>query len=196
MNMRSCIFKPLLSVVLVLCGSGTVSGVDLRPSHVICQSGGGMGVASVGVGWKYGPKKRWETDVIAGLVPRYDSDAAKAVLALKENFVPWSIPLPWRLTLQPLTASIYFTTLASKRVWVSLPDWYTPSYYMLPTKIRSNISLGQRVTWHYRAGDARRSLTAFYEIGTCDIYAFNAFGNGCLSPKDWLQLCIGARINF
>lgn len=160
------------------------------------QSGGGMGVVSVGTGWRYGSKNRWETDIIAGFVPKYDSNSAKLVVALKENFAPWAIAINKHISFTPLTASLYFTTIVSKHFWASQPDRYPSGYYGLSTKIRANISFGERIEWCFPSSAHIRSAGVFYEIGTCDIYALSAFGNSSLAVADWLQLCIGMLITF
>lgn len=174
-----------------------VSAIDLRPSHVSCQTGGGMGAASVGTGWSYGSHRRWETELFVGIVPKYDSGSAKVSLAVKENFVPWNIRLKHNFSLEPLTAGVYFTTLISEKVWAHLPERYAHGYYILPTKIRANLCLGQRLRWHpTRTSGIVDSISAYYEIGTCDIYVLSAAGNSEIKFHELLQLCIGVRVNF
>lgn len=103
MNTRSWIFKHLLCSIAVLLFVPQALAIDLRPRHISCQTGGGMGAVSLGTGWKYGSHQRWETDLFIGLVPKYDSSSAKVSFALKENFVPWQIRLNNKITLEPLT---------------------------------------------------------------------------------------------
>lgn len=195
--MKSLNFKAFLSVAIILAAMPGTLAIDLRPAYAACQSGGGMGIASAGIGWNYGSKKRWETDIFAGIVPKYDSNSTKVTIAIKENFVPWQIKLKGDFYLEPLTTSIYFTTILSKRFWTRLPDRYSPNYYSLPTKIRINIALGQRLRWQLpKQTGCIDSVSAYYELGTCDIYALSAAGNKELKPSDWLQLCIGIRIYF
>ena len=38
----------------------------MKPTHVKMQYAGGMGVLSTGVGWDYGKRRQWETDVLLG----------------------------------------------------------------------------------------------------------------------------------
>ncbi len=194
MNMKWSGFKVILLILFF--NFQSLSAVNLAPHHVSLQSGGGMGVVSVGTGWCYGAKDRWETDIIAGLVPKYDSNSAKLVVALKENFAPWAIAINKHISLTPLTASLYFTTIVSKHFWASQPDRYPSGYYGLTTKIRANISFGERIEWCFPSSAHIRSAGVFYEIGTCDIYALSAFDNSALAVADWLQLCIGMLITF
>lgn len=198
MTMKWYGFKRLLSIVFVFVIFHKADAIDLRPTHVSCQSGGGMGVVSLGIGWCYGSQHRWETDIFLGLVPKYDSESAKVAMALKENFVPWKVNLGMGFMLEPLTSSIYFTTLLNEHVWARLPSRYgEKGYYMLSTKIRANISLGQRLRWEI-PGEAGvfDSVSIFYELGTCDIYVLSAAGNSEIKFHELLQLCLGIRLNF
>lgn len=195
--MRLWSFRNLICMTILFVIAPRISAIDLRPTHVSCQSGGGMGAVSVGTGWKYGSHLRWETDLFIGFVPKYDSGSAKVSLALKENFIPWHIQIKRNFSVEPLTASLYFTTLISDKVWVHLPERYSHGYYILPTKIRANISLGQRLKWYLPHKRGRvESISAYYEIGTCDIYVLSAAGNSEIKFHELLQLCIGVRINF
>lgn len=190
-----------LAVALVAVTSvGCVRGSDFVPAYAACQTGGGMGTFSAGAGWRYGKGRHWETEVFFGVIPKHDSRSTKATAALKENYIPWRIGLKVGIEIEPLTASLYLTTVISKRFWVSQPDRYPTGYYRLPTKIRTNIAVGQRLTWRLpeRWGVARifGSLSAYWEIGTCDIYLLSAAGNRVIKPHDWLQLCLGLRFNI
>ena len=48
------------------------------PSYSKIQMYGDMGLVSVGIGWDYGRRRQWETDVFIGIIPKYNSDNAKA----------------------------------------------------------------------------------------------------------------------
>lgn len=195
--MRLWNFKYIISLIVILTVIAYAGAIDICPKYVSCQSGGGMGAVSIGTGWKYGGHCQWETELFAGLVPKYDSGSTKVSFALKENFIPWRIRLIRKLSLAPLTTSFYFTTLLCDRVWTRLPQRYPHGYYKLPTKIRANISLGQRIMWSpSMTSCVVESISLYYEIGTCDIYVLSAAGNGNIKPHDLLQLCIGVRIDF
>lgn len=195
--MKRWSFKRFLCVIAVLAIMPRTPAANLRPDHISCQTGGGMGAATIGTGWSYGNHHRWETELFVGFVPKYDSGSAKVCCALKENFVPWHIKLNDHFTLKPLTTSIYFTTLMNRQVWTRLPERYSSGYYFLPTKIRTNIALGQRIRWTIpKKTSIIDSVSAYYEIGTCDIYVLSAVGNSSFKLHELLQLCLGLRINF
>lgn len=46
------------------------------------------------------------------------------------------------------------------------------------------------------SGICHKSISAYYEIGTCDIYVLSVAGNSEIKFHELLQLCIGVRINF
>ena len=197
MFMKPLNFRLLAVAAFILTALSGLAAVSLVPDYAACQSGGGMGIFSAGPGWRYGSGNRWETEIFLGVVPRHDSKSTKALLALKENFVPWQLSLHRGLALEPLTASLYLTTILSQDFWTRQPQRYPSKYYFLPTRIRINLSVGQRLIWYLpeRKGPVK-SLAAYYELGTCDIYALSMAGSRELHLSDWMQLCIGIRINF
>lgn len=185
------------SLLCVVSALTPAQAINLRPDAVTLQCGGGMGLPSAGVAWKYGTKQRFETECLVGFIPKYDSSCAKVSFTIKENFVPWHISLSPKFALEPLSVSLYFTTILSNQFWVKQPSRYQPGYYRLPTKIRTNLSIGQRVSYILPSkGWVVKSLSAFYELATCDIYLLSAFGNSSLSPADWLMLTLGIKLNF
>ena len=92
------------------------------PTHVKAQYAGGMGVMSVGGGWDYGQKCRWETDLLMGYLPQRYSDAFHVTFTLKQNYIPWSIRCHERFSIDPLTASMYINLIAGDEYWVREPD--------------------------------------------------------------------------
>ena len=60
----------------------------LMPTQSVIQTCGNMGIISVGIGWDYGKRRQWETHLLFGIIPKYDSDAVKCTITLKENFIP------------------------------------------------------------------------------------------------------------
>jgi hypothetical protein len=41
-----------------------------------------------------------------------------------------------------------------------------------------------------------KSITAFYEISTCDLYVVSAFNNSYLKPDDYLRLSFGLKFQI
>lgn len=101
-------------------------------------------------------------------------------------------------SLEPLTTGIYFNTVFSDDFWTSEPERYPRGYYGFSTRIRTHIFLGQRVRFDvpekYRKFS--KSITAFYEISTCDLYVVSAFNNSYLKPDDYLRLSFGLKFQI
>ena len=170
----------------------------LIPTHTKLQYAGGMGLLSWGIGWDYGKRGQWETDLLLGFIPRYSSKHFKMTMTLKQNYIPWSIWLGKDFSLEPLTTGIYFNTVFSHDFWTSEPERYPRGYYGFSTRIRTHIFLGQRVRFDvpekYRKFS--KSITAFYEISTCDLYVVSAFNNSYLKPDDYLRLSFGLKFQI
>lgn len=170
---------------------------SLMPTYSKMQYAGGMGLINMGVGWAYGKNKRWETDAFLGFIPRYSSDNSKITMTLKQNFIPWKKPLNKSMTLEPLTCSLYFNTVFSEEFWTQEPDRYPRGYYNFSTRVRTHVSVGQRLC--FNIPDKKRifshSITAFYEISTCDLYVVSAFTNH-LNLDDFLRLSFGVKFDI
>ena len=66
---------------------------SLIPTHFVVQNAGNMGLISAGIGWSYGKRRQWETDLLFGYIPKHDSSRGKLTTTLKGNFIPWDIDL-------------------------------------------------------------------------------------------------------
>ena len=97
----------------------------LIPTHTKLQFAGNMGLLSFGFGWDYGKRNQWETDLLFGFVPKYESDKAKATFTLKQNYIPWSLQIKEsRFSAEPLACGLYFNTVFGDEFWVSEPERY------------------------------------------------------------------------
>ncbi len=171
----------------------------LIPSHTVLQYAGSIGFLSVGVGWDYGKHNQWETTVLLGYLPQYHSESSKLTFTLKQNYTPWSLTLkPGWLTVEPLTCGLFFNTIFSDEFWVGEPDRYPEGYYGFSTRIRTHIFVGQRLTHHFRGKNKKgKSITAYYELNTCDFYIASLFTNpDYLHLKDILSLSVGIKMQL
>lgn len=171
----------------------------LIPTHTKLQYAGNMGLLSVGTGWDYGRRNRWETDIFLGVLPKYDSKRTKLTFTVKQNFMPWNVPVGRsRFSVEPLACGLYLNTVFGDEFWVHEPERYPKGYYGFSSKVRINLFLGQRVTYDI---DPRRRFTAkavtfFYEVSTSDLYIVSAFTNRYLRPKDFLCLSFGVKLQL
>lgn len=171
----------------------------LIPTHTKLQFAGNMGLLSIGTGWDYGRRNQWETYLLLGFLPKYDSDRAKLTFTLKQNYIPWSLQM-WQsdFDFEPLTCGLYTNTVFGHEFWVNEPDRYPKGYYGFSSKVRFHIFAGQRLTFniprHHRV--SARAITIFYELSTSDLYLVSAFTNRYLKPKDYLCLSFGVKVQL
>ena len=170
---------------------------SLMPTYTKIQYAGGMGLINAGFGWSYGKKDQWETDVYFGFIPKYSSDNAKITFTLKQNYIPWRKKLNDSFTFEPLECGLYFNTVFSDEFWTKEPDRYPKGYYNISTRVRTHVFIGQRL--RFNIPDKKRlfarSITAFYEISSCDFYIISAFTNH-LNPDDYLRLSFGLKFDI
>ena len=169
----------------------------LIPSYQKIQMYGSIGLVSVGTGWHYCNKKL-ESEVLLCFIPKYDDTKCKFTLTLRENYIPFNITIKENvLNFDPLIASFYVNSLLDNRFWKREPDKYPDNYYKFSTRIRTQISLGQRFNFDLDGERTiHKSLSVFYEIGTCDLYFISAATNKYLRPKDYLGLSFGLKLQM
>lgn len=169
------------------------------PSHNVLQFCGNMGLFSVGVGWDYGKRKQWETQLLFGYIPKYDSYRPKITMTIKENFVPWRMDVRdgW-LFFEPLECGLYLNTVFGHDFWTKQPTKYESGYYPFSTRLRPNVFLGERMKLEipHQRRFFLKSITAFYELSTNDIYIMRLVHGG--SPKFWdlFGLSLGLKFQF
>lgn len=171
----------------------------LIPKQVVVQYAGNMGLISVGVGWDYGHHRPYETQLLFGYLPKYNSGSAKMTMTIKQNFIPWHVPIDYLFTFDPLTTGIYFNTVFGSEFWQSQPKRYPDSYYdFLSTRVRVNVFVGQRLS--VTVPDNRRKfikgLTAFYEVSTCDLYIRAMIQDSKVSLWDVIGLSLGVKFQL
>lgn len=170
----------------------------LIPTHGKIQYAGGMGLISLGVGWDYGKNNQWETDVFLGYLPKYTTSKSKVTFTLKQNFIPWEKRINRLFSIEPLACGLYVNTIFDGDFWVSEPDKYPSDYYSFSTKMRFNIYIGQRLTFHIPPERRffTKNITIFYELSSNDLYIVSAFGNKYLKPSDYLRLSFGLKFQL
>lgn len=171
----------------------------LVPTHVKVQFAGSIGAVSVGCGWDYGRRGQWETDLMFGVVPPYCSDGPKITSTLRECYVPWSVTLGGRWSLEPLSCGLYLSTIFNEKFWVKEPARYPKGYYTFPTRVRSYLFLGQRVSCRLNVNRRERILqgiSVYYELSTCDFYIISMVKNRSLHLGDILSLSFGVKFHI
>ncbi|MDV6169307.1 hypothetical protein R1T16_12800 [Flavobacterium sp. DG1-102-2] len=170
----------------------------LIPKYIKVQYAGSMGFMSLGGGYDYGVNRQWETDIFFGFLPHYSTAKNKITLTLKQNYIPWKTDINDRFMIELLTTGLYINTIFDDEFWISEPDKYPNGYYSFSTRIRFNAFVGQRLTYKLKPESHKflKSVTAFYEVSTNDVYVLSAFNNSYLKPKDYLVLSLGVKLQM
>ena len=169
----------------------------LIPQYVKMQYAGSMGLMSFGTGWAYGKKKQWETDIFLGYLPKFDGNNGHATITLKENYIPWRVPLKdSRWMLEPFTVSLYLNKIFGDEFWDKDPDRYPRQYYNIATNLRFNIAFGQRINLKLKPIGLSQNFSFFYEIGTNDLYVISYVSNKYLKLADVFSLSLGVKFSF
>ncbi|MGN0221033.1 MAG: hypothetical protein ACI4BA_02780 [Prevotella sp.] len=172
---------------------------SLIPTQSIIQYAGNMGLISIGMGWEYGKHRQWETDLLIGYLPKFQSRRGKLTMTLKETFIPWNVTLSNDFFLEPLTCGLYINTVYGHEFWSRQPSRYPDKYYeALSTKARLNVFLGQRIGVY--VPHARRKfvkeIRLFYEVSTCDLYVRSMIQDSDVSLWDILGLSLGIKLQL
>ncbi len=169
---------------------------SMIPKYTKLQYAGSMGMLSLGTGWNYG-KDHWETDILFGLVPRNSDHHAMVTFTIKQNYLPWRIPIKEKFMFEPLTCGLYMNSLLDRDFWGKDPERYPSGYYWFSTRIRTHVFIGERLTLNLDSGKwPGKSLTFFYEISSCDLYIISRVKNHVLKPKDYMSLSFGVKIQI
>lgn len=173
---------------------------SLIPTQFAVQNAGNMGLLSAGFGWDYGKRKQWETHLLFGYIPQYQSTRGKLTMTLKENYIPWSFQVSSGISLEPLRCGLYLNTVYGHEFWKTQPRRYPDKYYdFMSTKFRLNVFLGQQVTFlipQERRKLFAKSITAFYEVSSCDLYLRSKFIDHHVPMKDVLGLSLGVKLQM
>lgn len=167
----------------------------LIPTHNVVQVCGNMGLVSIGVGWDYGKHRQWETELMFGIVPRYDSKSVKMTMTLKENYIPWSIPLKHGWAFEPFECGLYLNTVFGHDFWTSQPTKYESGYYPFSTRIRPNVFIGERFSLSVPRNRRKfiKGVSFFYELSTNDIGFMRFYRNGNAEFWDVFGLSFGLK---
>jgi hypothetical protein len=170
---------------------------NLIPQYQKMQYAGSMGVVSLGVGWDYGKKEQWETDLFFGYLPRFKGDRGYLTMTLKENYIPWMVKVRQKdVQIEPLTVSLYVNKIFGDEFWSSEPDKYPSGYYGLATNLRFNLAFGQRIQLKTKPIGIVNRITCFYEFSTSDLYLISFFTNKYLHLSDIFHFSFGIKLKF
>lgn len=169
--------------------------MGLIPNKVMAQYAGNIGMLSIGIGWDYGRKDRWETYLIAGYLPKQESRDDYWTFTLKQMYTPWDVKMYRNFTFQPFYATFMVNTIFSDEFWVREPDRYPSGYYGFSSKVRFHLGIGEKVSFNVPNQRIRwfKRVSAYYELSTCDLYIRQKILNRRIPLKDIFSLGIGIQ---
>lgn len=168
------------------------------PNQSTGQFAGSIGVYSIGVGWHYGRRDRWETEILFGYLPKKNGSDEHFTATLKQRFIPWHIDISSRWSIEPLTTGLFVSSIFGEGFWKREPSKYTTGYYGFSTKLRYNIFVGQRICYDIPTRHRRfhRAISFYYELSTCDLYLVSAIPNKRFRLGDMLSLALGVKMDI
>jgi hypothetical protein len=159
-----------------------------------------MGMVAGGVGYAF-LRDKLEADILLGYVPEKYAGSTLGLVTLKALYTPYSVRLNEKFQLRPLTLGIYVSHTRGV-INDGEPDQYPKGYYWFSRNTRVGPLLGSRLTYGYASAahpERRRRVSAYYELGSNDLYLVSYFSNGnrkALSPADILTLGLGLKMDF
>ncbi|NVO84955.1 hypothetical protein [Hymenobacter terrestris] len=184
--------------VLGLAKSARRPPIGYRPRHLLLQTGGGVGMVSVGGGLSFA-RRRLDLDALLGYVPARHAGTTLTIASAKVKYAPWQLPLGGSgLALTPLAVGVYGSYTFGLRN-TGEEGQYPDDYYWWSRTIRVGPVLGSSLSYALpdaSSGRARR-LTAYYELATNDLYGLSYFLNRrALSLSDIATLALGLKLEI
>lgn len=176
--------------------SATVDEKWYKIDHFKLQYAGAIGFISPSVGIAYA-KNRLETDFYFGYVPKSVGGDHLIMLTLKNTYSPFTIrPKSNDLVIYPFSIGGFFKYSFGSEFTTSWPDHYPKGYYWWDSAIRLGFFIGGKVTKPV-SGLPFRSLSAYYELGSNDLYFISYVQNfRYFKPYEILNLAIGIKVDL
>ena len=171
----------------------------LLPTHIKLQYAGGMGLASLGMGWDYGRSNQFETDLQVGFIPAKYSSVSRAVFTLKQNWMPWNIRCTDWLGIEPFSCGLYASIISgtTQNYWFLEPSKYGGPYYRFATRVRLHLYVGQRISLYRSATDAVVDrLTLYYELSAGELDLVAKMTNRHLHLDDIVYFSFGVKLGL
>ena len=168
------------------------------PTRLLVHTAGDQGLAAVGVGWA-ACHNRLALEMLGGYVPRQYSITPMGIFTAKVTNTPWQLPVkatPWRV--QPLTVGAFASYTASRGLTTTRGSKYDDDYYWWSSHTRVGAFLSSSAGYALRPTRRGhpRSIMAYYELGTNDLYFISYTSGGSLPFSDILTLGFGLRMQL
>jgi hypothetical protein len=170
-----------------------------RPTHLLLQTGGGLGMVSAGAGYAL-LKNRLEVDALLGYVPKRFAGSVLGVASLKVMYSPFRLRVAEQVQVLPFTLGGY-ASYTHGTINSGVKGQYPTDYYWFSTDTRYGPFVGGRLTYlaaPVAATGVPRKLSFYYELGSNDLYIASYLTNrdGGLGIGQLLTLALGVKADF
>ncbi|TXK51888.1 hypothetical protein FVR03_02840 [Pontibacter qinzhouensis] len=166
------------------------------PNGAVLQFAGNMGMLSVGPHYT-SLNQRVAVELLAGFVPKFQSEQNQYLLTLKPIYQPFRIKLKSRHSLTPLRAGIGFSYHFGDQYSFSWHDLYPDGYYWWSTRLRILGYVGSSVNFELKDRTKLvKNISLYSEAGTYDLLLTSLIKERGLRPRDILNVSLGMRIGF
>ena len=171
-----------------------------RPGHLALQTGGGLGMVAAGAGYEFTKKRRLETDILLGYVPKRFAGSTLTLASVKFLYSPFRLRVAERVQVLPLSVGAY-VSYTHGTLNDELKGQYSSDYYYFSTDTRLGPLLGGRLTYlaaPVAATGQPRKLSVYYELGSNDLYIASYLTNpsGGVGFGQILTLALGVKADF
>ena len=171
-----------------------------RPGHLALQTGGGLGMVAAGAGYEFLKKRRLETDILFGYVPKRFAGSTLTLASVKFLYSPFRLRVAEQVQALPLSLGAY-VSYTHGTLKDELKGQYSSDYYYFSTDTRLGPLLGGRLTYLAApvvATGQPRKVSAYYELSSNDLYIASYLTNpgGGLRFGQILTLALGVKADF
>ena len=133
-------------------------------------------------------------------MPKKYAGSTLSLASLKFMYSPFCLPIGEKFQVLPLTVGAYFS-YTHGTINDELKGQYSSDYYWFSTDTRYGLLAGSRITFlaaPVAATGQARKLSAFYELGSNDLYMASYLTNnkGGLRFGQLLTLALGVKADF
>lgn len=171
--------------------------MKLLPNISVVQYAGNIGFFSVGMGWDYGKRDRWETHLMLGILPKEVMSDNMLTLTIRENLCPWEIKFNEHVSWNPANFSLALNTVFNDEFWYTETERYPGDYYRFSSKVRIQLGLGGQFNLYLKDNKMLTDrLSFYYEVSSYDLAIISYVPNRYLEFYDIIALGIGLKYKF
>ncbi|MFN2457054.1 MAG: hypothetical protein ABR502_02525 [Chitinophagaceae bacterium] len=185
-----------LMLIFSLFGQEAPKKSKAVPDYIKLQFAGGVGFASVGLGYDIRDKKI-EGDILYGYVPEKIGGTSIHTLTGKVTWFPLSNISLKEIQIKPLSLGFLVNYTFGSQYFLFSPENYPLDYYGYPTAMHLGVFVGGQVNKTLSDNTLFNRISLYYELGTNDVELVSyATNTKALKITDIFNLGIGVKTSF